>query len=362
MARSSRPIPGARPFWPGPRRGLECAGSFYNQTLALAALDLSGHALPPQPRIAVVGTPCEVEAIRAMQARSWTWGASQVDAVALTVALLCTKSFNYEKLMVTEVQRRRGIPLEQVGKVDVIHGRMIVEDTDGQVLVDEPVRDFHGAALKGCDECADFLGHAADLSVGSVGSEDGWSSVLVRTPTGRVAFERVRDRLELRDLDHEEACTSSTRSTQDRPPQPAAAVRPVGTVVHRLRRPRRPVHRHRPGPGGPRPMTEAAPAPSLALPEEPVELRRRTRALIEQDPERGAAVIDAGPWIADPLWERWGPDLERAGMDRDRFGEIVTGYRRTVLWVMASGPGPSPLRPARPVQRPSPPTRRNAND
>jgi coenzyme F420 hydrogenase subunit beta len=188
-----------------PEQVVECAGSFYNQTLALAALDLSGHDLPPQPRIAVVGTPCEVEAIRAMQARPWTWGASRVDAVALTVALLCTKSFNYEKLMVTEVQRRRGIPLEQVGKVDVICGRMIVEDTGGRVLVDEPVRDFHGAALKGCDECADFLGHAADLSIGSVGSEDGYSSVLVRTPTGRIAFERVRDRLELRDLDREDA-------------------------------------------------------------------------------------------------------------------------------------------------------------
>jgi coenzyme F420 hydrogenase subunit beta len=188
-----------------PAEVVECAGSFYNQTLALAALDLSGHHLPAQPRIAVVGTPCEVEAIRAMQARPWTWGASRVDTVALTIALLCTKSFNYQKLMVEEVQRQRGIPLEKVGKVDVIHGRMIVEDTNGQVLVDEPVRDFHGAALKGCDECADFLGHAADLSIGSVGSEDGYSSVLVRTPTGRVAFERVRHRLELRDLDRVEA-------------------------------------------------------------------------------------------------------------------------------------------------------------
>ncbi|HEY8556109.1 MAG TPA: Coenzyme F420 hydrogenase/dehydrogenase, beta subunit C-terminal domain, partial [Actinomycetes bacterium] len=181
------------------------AGSFYNQTMALGHLDLARLDLPPDPRIALVGTPCEVEGLRALQAYPWTWGSSSPDAVVLTVALLCTKSFNYEKLMVTEVQKRRGIPLEKVGKVDVIHGRMIVEDTDGQVLVDEPVRDFHGAALKGCDECADFLGHAADLSIGSVGSADGYSSVLVRTPTGRVAFERVRDRLELRDLDRLEA-------------------------------------------------------------------------------------------------------------------------------------------------------------
>ena len=207
LARESRTEP-----WKGepflartPAEVVECAGNFYNQTLALAALDLDGYDLPAQPRLAVVGTPCEVEAIRAMQSRPWTWGASRVDAVALTVALLCTKSFNYEKLMVEEIRRRRGIPLERVGKVDVIHGRMIVEDHDGEVLVSEPVRDFHGAALKGCDECADFLGHAADISVGSVGSDDGYSSVLVRTPAGQAAFDRVRDRLDLRDLDRVEA-------------------------------------------------------------------------------------------------------------------------------------------------------------
>ena len=189
-----------------PEEVVACAGSFYNQTMALAALDLKGHDdLPPRPRIAVVGTPCEVEAIRAMQARPWTWGAQRVDAVLLTIALLCTKSFNYEKLMVGEIQRQRGIPLEKVGKVDVIHGKLLVEDRDGNTIVSEPVRDFHGAALKGCDECADFLGRAADISVGSVGSQEGWSSVLVRTPVGHAAFERVRDRLELRDLDRVEA-------------------------------------------------------------------------------------------------------------------------------------------------------------
>jgi hypothetical protein len=73
----------------------------------------------------------------------------------------------------------------------------------------------------------------------------------------------------------------------------------------------------------------------LSLPEEPVGLRQRTRALIEEDPERGRAVVDAGAWIADPLWERWGPALESVGIDRDHFGRIVTGYRRELwLWVM----------------------------
>src|SRR5215217_2364446 len=188
-----------------PEEVRECAGSFYNQTLALAHVDFAGYDLPPNPRIAVVGTPCEIEGIKAMQARPWTWGSSRVEAITLTIALLCTKSFNYEKLMLEEVRDKRGVDLDEVGRVDVIRGKLIVQDKAGETIFEEPIRDFHGAALKGCDECADFMGHAADLSVGSVGSADGYSSVLVRTPTGRVAFERVRDRLELRDLDREEA-------------------------------------------------------------------------------------------------------------------------------------------------------------
>jgi coenzyme F420 hydrogenase subunit beta len=182
-----------------------CAGSFYNQTLALGHLDLKRYQLGPGARIALVGTPCEIEGLKALQARPWTWGASRVDAVTLTIALLCTKSFNYEKLMVQEIERQRGVPLSAIGKLDIIHGKLFAYGHDGATLIEEPVRDFHGAALKGCDECADFLGHAADISVGSVGSAQGYSSVLVRSEAGLLALAHAREQLELRDLDRPEA-------------------------------------------------------------------------------------------------------------------------------------------------------------
>ena len=175
--------------------------SFYNQTMALADLDLSRYTLPAKPRIAVVGTPCEVQGLRAMQSRRWPTGAHRVDAVVLSIALLCTKNFDYERLMLRELRDKRGIDLDRVSKVDVIRGRMIVEYRDGQRALDEPVKDFHGAALKGCDECADFLGRSADLSVGSVGSMDGWTSLLVRTERGRLAFDQARARLDVRGID-----------------------------------------------------------------------------------------------------------------------------------------------------------------
>ncbi|MCU1494366.1 MAG: Coenzyme hydrogenase/dehydrogenase, beta subunit terminus [Acidimicrobiaceae bacterium] len=184
---------------------LKSAGSFYNQTMALAALDLERVGLGADARIAVVGTPCEIQGVRALQQRAWYRGSSRVDAIVLTIALLCTKSFDYRKLMLDALRDERGLDLAQVGKVDVIHGRMIVENLQHQTIVDEPVKAFHGAALKGCDECADFLGRSADLSVGSVGSAEGWSSILVRTNAGAAAFERAIPSLELAEIERPEA-------------------------------------------------------------------------------------------------------------------------------------------------------------
>ncbi len=184
---------------------IACAGSFYNQTLALGHLDLKKYDLPPQPHIALVGTPCEVQGLRAMQQRPFYWGASKVDAVVLTIALLCTKSFDYEGLMLREIQAQRGISLLDIDKIDIIRGKLYLYDDNGATLLEEPIRDFHGAALKGCDECADFLGVAADISVGSVGSADGFSSVLVWTEAGQRAFQTVAPRLEIRELDKPQA-------------------------------------------------------------------------------------------------------------------------------------------------------------
>src|SRR3712207_8734893 len=90
--------------------------------------------------------------------------------------------------MLEEIRDRRNVDLEEVGRVDVIRGKLIVQDKEGETVFEEPIRDFHGAALKGCDECADFMGHAADISVGSVGSADGYSSVLIRTEEGLEAW------------------------------------------------------------------------------------------------------------------------------------------------------------------------------
>ena len=73
----------------------------------------------------------------------------------------------------------------------------------------------------------------------------------------------------------------------------------------------------------------------LAPPDEPLRLRAETRALLEGDPEEGMRLVRAGSPLADLLWEEWGAELEEAGIDRERYDQIVRGYSDEIrLWVM----------------------------
>jgi coenzyme F420 hydrogenase subunit beta len=54
-----------------------------------------------------------------------------------------------------------------------------------------PVKEFHGASLRGCDECADFAALGADMVIGNIGSEPGTSTVLLRTDAGVAAWVKA---------------------------------------------------------------------------------------------------------------------------------------------------------------------------
>ncbi|WP_101294994.1 Coenzyme F420 hydrogenase/dehydrogenase, beta subunit C-terminal domain [Halegenticoccus soli] len=196
-----------------PEELVESAGSFYNQTMALGDLDLDrwAHKLPDVPveelSLAVVGTPCEIEGIRALRDFDWEYGSQEagVRAIEYTIALMCTKNFNYYRLIGEQLAEKRGILPEEIGKLDVLDGEMRVYGRDGEKLLAEDVRNFHGAALKGCDECADFTGYCSDITVGSVGSSDEYSSVIVRTEKGLKAWELTAPDLDYHDLEDRSA-------------------------------------------------------------------------------------------------------------------------------------------------------------
>ncbi|AFK21599.1 4Fe-4S dicluster domain-containing protein (plasmid) [Haloferax mediterranei ATCC 33500] len=196
-----------------PEELIENAGSFYNQTMALGNLNVDQwkEKLPAKDpeslSLALVGTPCEIEGIRALQDFEWDYASQEegIRAIDYTIALMCTKNFNYERLIGEQLEAKRGIAPEEIGKMDVLNGDMMVYDRDGEMILQEDIEAFHGAALKGCDECADFTGYCADLTVGSVGSSDEYSSVIIRTEQGLKAWELTEPDLDYHDLEDRSA-------------------------------------------------------------------------------------------------------------------------------------------------------------
>ena len=74
---------------------------------------------------------------------------------------------------------------------------------------------------------------------------------------------------------------------------------------------------------------------SLPMPNEPLELRADTRALLEEKPEDGMKTINDARFVADRLWEEWGNNLEEAGMAYDAFLSIARSYAGELrLWVV----------------------------
>jgi coenzyme F420 hydrogenase subunit beta len=192
-----------------PEEIIENAGSFYNQTMALGQLDLDrwAHKLPDKPpanlSLAVVGTPCEIEGLSALQDFEHDYGSHDegVEAVDYRIALMCTKNFNHEKLIGEKLERDRDIPPAEIGTLDIIDGKLRVYDHEAKLTHEEDVGEFHDAALKGCDECADFTGYTADVTVGSVGSSDQYSSVIVRNETGMEMWKAAEPVLDYHDLE-----------------------------------------------------------------------------------------------------------------------------------------------------------------
>ncbi|GAB3027793.1 Coenzyme F420 hydrogenase/dehydrogenase, beta subunit C-terminal domain [Natronobiforma cellulositropha] len=172
----------------------EAAGSVYTQTMQLGRLEetLEEAGLDASDaRIALVGTPCVIEGAAALERYDW---AGESEPIALTVALMCTRSFEHERLQ--QAVESHGVDPAAVEKLDVDAGVLYAVDADGEVVLEEPIGSFDTAALRGCLECSDFVGGAADISAGSVGSGEGSTTLVVRTERGRRAFERASAGLE----------------------------------------------------------------------------------------------------------------------------------------------------------------------
>ena len=136
--------------------------------------------------LAVVGTPCTAQAIRMLKNSSNPRLRLYQDAIRLTIAVFCTGIYRPE-LIEDVLVKRMGVPRDQVKRLEVSADRewlrAILWD-DSTRLIPRQQAERHTRA--GCGSCSDFLGESADIAVGSLGTGEDASTLIIRSRTGDV--------------------------------------------------------------------------------------------------------------------------------------------------------------------------------
>lgn len=165
---------------------LETAGTKYTLGGTNAAV---GDAVLgyPKGRIGMVGLPCQIEGLRRMQTSS-LGNTKMAERVVLTVGIFCSESYYYSKLVNEYLRDKHGIDPSQVTRMGVKKNRFKV-NVGEKVVLDVPVAEVDVYMREPCRKCIDYTSELADISVGGVGSPEGWNTVITRTKCGEEVFK-----------------------------------------------------------------------------------------------------------------------------------------------------------------------------
>ena len=135
-------------------------------------------------KIGTVGTPCQIMGLRKMQ--SYPFATRFVaDKLALIIGIFCMENFPRDSLK-TFVEGKMSSSLDNVNKMDIGKGKFWITDPEKESGL--ALKETHGYEQAGCNICLDYVAELADVSTGSVGSPDGWSTVFTRTDNGADIF------------------------------------------------------------------------------------------------------------------------------------------------------------------------------
>ncbi|MHA2233450.1 MAG: Coenzyme F420 hydrogenase/dehydrogenase, beta subunit C-terminal domain [Candidatus Hodarchaeales archaeon] len=134
--------------------------------------------------VALVGTGCQNVSVRRLQ----NGPLKNVPNISISlIGLFCFENFPYDDLK-ESFRELFGIEMPDVLKQNITKGKFIVTKEDG-TEAKASVRKFDSIVPKTCKYCTNFTSKLSDLSIGSIGSPTGWSTVIVRTEKGKALLD-----------------------------------------------------------------------------------------------------------------------------------------------------------------------------
>ena len=147
-------------------------------------------------RIAFVGAPCQIKAVRKMEALKLV----PSDSIKYYLGLFCTSNFDLDGEKLKTLESLAGCRMQDVDKMN-IKDEFMLHLKDGSIK-SVPLDKLDFAKRGACRYCDDFSAEYADISFGGLGAENGWTTVVTRSPLGRAAFADARENcLEIQSID-----------------------------------------------------------------------------------------------------------------------------------------------------------------
>ncbi len=179
-----------RPLYPiptvatTPEEILRAAGTRYSYSANILALKEAVDQ--KREKVAFVGTPCQIRAIRKLQMAGLK---KYAGPLTISIGLMCSECFNYEGLVSEHIQRKLSINPQDVRKIN-IKGKMLVQTRDDVVTI--PLVEAKEYARRPCTLCNDFSSEFADISAGGLGLE-GYTFTVARTEKGDHLLSRAME-------------------------------------------------------------------------------------------------------------------------------------------------------------------------
>ncbi|ENN95701.1 coenzyme F420 hydrogenase/dehydrogenase subunit beta [Methanocaldococcus villosus KIN24-T80] len=139
-------------------------------------------------KLAIVGTPCVISAICNILSSDNDLLGPFRRAIRLKISLFCFEIFDYNKMI--DLLEKEGINPWDIKKMDILTGKLRITFVSGEYK-DYNLKELEFAVREGCKCCGDFTGVCSDISVGNIGSGEGYSTVIIRNNWGEGFFLRA---------------------------------------------------------------------------------------------------------------------------------------------------------------------------
>ena len=106
----------------------------------------------------------------------------------MTIGLFCSKVYTHDKLVTEFIQKQHGIDPSKITRTVIKRNRFKVY-VGADMVLDVSTKDLERYVSHPCHYCIDYVAELADISVGAVGSPDGWTTVIIRSELGQKLFD-----------------------------------------------------------------------------------------------------------------------------------------------------------------------------